>query len=133
MIRIALLATVSWLAILPAAAAQNSKIDALTALERKLHGNWRGGPCIGELLFRADGTYERKHYSPANISSTGTWTLRWDALPPTLTLNCTASDDPSDVNKAFQYSLSQLNDTTFAIAHEKGSKPLVYSRDKDSE
>ena len=132
--RIALLATVSLLAVCSAAAAENPTSDALAALEKKLHGNWCGGPapCVGELLFKADGTYERRHYSPANINSGGTWSLRWDALPPTLTLNCKTSDDPDDVNKAFQYKLSRLDDATFAIAHENGPKPLIYSRDNAS-
>lgn len=131
MIRIALLATVSWLAIFSAVVAQESSSDALAALERKLHGDWRGGPCVGELRFKADGTYERKHYSPANNNSTGTWTLHWDALPPTLTLECKASNDEADINKTFPYELRQLYGGTFTIANENGSKPLVYNRDKN--
>ena len=104
--RIALLATVSLLAVCSAAAAEKPS-DALRALEKKLHGTWDGnGPCVGKLLFKADGTYERRHYSPANINSGGTWSLRWDDLPPTLTLNCKTSDDPNHVNKAIDWKVT---------------------------
>jgi len=42
------------------------------ALEQKLHGEWKGGPCRGELALRADGTFERQHFSPCNNHLTGT-------------------------------------------------------------
>ena len=126
--RLVLLAMLLLFAVGAATAAEPPASEALAALESKLHGTWRGGPCVGDLRFNADGTYERRHYSPANISSTGTWSLRWDALPPTLTLKCKTSDEPSDVDQAFQYRLTELQDTTIAILREKARRPLVYGR-----
>ena len=70
----------------------------LVALEKKLHGAWKGdGPCAGGLTFAADGTYTRPHHGPGGDNSAGTWAVRWDALPPALVLTCTQSDDPGGV------------------------------------
>lgn len=131
MTRIPILTIATLLAVVSVATGQEPTIDALEALEARLHGNWRGGPCVGQFVFNADGTYERRHYSPANISSTGRWSLHWDALPPTLTLNCQTSDDQDEVGKPFQYKLTRLDDT-FAIQFENAREPLVYYRDNES-
>lgn len=64
----------------------------LAALERKLLGTWKGGPCAGDYTFNADGTFECRHFTPGGNTLTGTWSLRWDALPPTLVLTCRTSD-----------------------------------------
>src|SRR5688572_13577915 len=80
-----LLAFVSAAPVPPATRAERD----LAALERKLHGEWVGdGPCRGGLVLRADGTYERIHEGPGGVNSTGTWAVRWNALPPTLVLTC---------------------------------------------
>jgi hypothetical protein len=84
------------------------------ALEKRLHGAWQADDmdCVGDLTLRADGTFERKHYSPGNNELTGTWVVRWDALPPILALSCTTSDDPDFVGKTSEYKLTRLDDTT---------------------
>src|SRR4051812_31118399 len=70
----------------------------LDAIERKLHGAWRSeSACGGTLTFRPDGTYEHKFQGPGGDTSSGTWVLRWDALPPTLVLTCKVSTDPAKV------------------------------------
>src|SRR5207237_963167 len=44
----------------------------LVALERKLVGEWKGeGSCLGDLTLRADGTFERRRYSPGNNTLAG--------------------------------------------------------------
>ncbi len=69
-----------------------AKADALAALEQKLLGTWRGLPCEGDYTFNPDGTYTLANFTPGQNTLTGTWSIRWDALPPTLLLNCKTSD-----------------------------------------
>lgn len=64
----------------------------LVLLEKLLHGTWEGPACGGDATFRPDGTYELKHFTPGNNTLTGTWSIRWNALPPTLVVTCTTSD-----------------------------------------
>ena len=64
----------------------------LVLLEKMLHGTWKGPACGGDYLFRPDGTYELKHFTPGNNTLTGTWSIRWNALPPTLVVTCKTSD-----------------------------------------
>jgi len=79
-------------------------------IEQKLHGAWQGGPCVGRLEFRADGTFERRNYGPGNLRLRGTWKVTWDALPPKLSLHCTESDEPSFVGKPYEVKLLELTD-----------------------
>jgi hypothetical protein len=66
--------------------------DELAALERKLLGTWKGRACAGDYTFDRDGTFKLEHFTPGGNTLTGTWSLRWDALPPTLVLTCETSD-----------------------------------------
>ncbi len=86
--------------------------EALVALERKLHGAWKGPPCEGDWNYRADGTFEVKRYTPGDNQLTGTWKVRWNALPPTLVRTCKTSDDPVHlpVGKTWEVKLIQLDD-----------------------
>jgi len=72
--------------------AATGKEGDLIALERKLIGLWKGPACGGDYTFRPDGTFELQHFTPGNNTLTGTWAVRWDALPPTLILTCKTSD-----------------------------------------
>ncbi len=101
------------------------------ALERKLHGAWKGdGPCDGGLTLRADGTYERKLHGPGGNNSAGTWEVRWDALPPTLVLTAKTSDDPVYVGQE-EVKLIQLDDQALAFKYLSGQTTSVrYSRVK---
>ncbi|MCE9604359.1 MAG: hypothetical protein K8U03_05575 [Planctomycetia bacterium] len=83
--------------------------DGPGQLESKLHGTWVGGPCMGTLIVKADGTFERRGYSPGGNRLAGTWKLNWEALPPTLTLNCTESDEVSFVGEKYERRLVELN------------------------
>lgn len=122
MSRTALFVAASLFAILAVPAADKPG-DALTALERKLHGTWNGyGPCDGRLILKSDGTYERKLYGPSGSNCHGSWTLRWNALPPTLTLDCKKSDNPDYVGREMPWKLVQLDDATLAIRYESTRK-----------
>jgi hypothetical protein len=127
-----LLVTMSLL--IPAATLAMAQDDAgksLTALERKLHGEWVGqGPCDGRLTLRADGTYERRLYGPGGINSAGTWKVRWDALPPTLVLTCRTSDGPGeDAGTTYEPKLIQLDDAALAYNFPNAT-PSRYARKK---
>jgi hypothetical protein len=95
-----------------------AKGGELAALEQKLLGTWRGRPCDGDYTFNPDGTFELKNFTPGGNTVTGAWSLRWDALPPTLVLMCKTSDfrkkDPGrpeweHLGKALELKLLELN------------------------
>ena len=64
----------------------------VAALEQKLLGAWKGGLCLGDYTFNPDGTFELRHFTPGDNTLAGAWSLRWDALPPTLLLTYKTSD-----------------------------------------
>jgi hypothetical protein len=92
-------------------------------LEKKLHGEWKGGPGVGEIIFRPDGTFERRNYSPGKHTLKGVWELQWKTLPPTLVMTCKESTNPKFVDSALSVSLVRLNDDEIAYqsAGEKSS------------
>ena len=71
-------------------------------------------------MFRADGTYELKRYGPGGDDYAGTWTVRWDALPPTLVLTCKTSEIP----ELGKLKLIQLDDETLVAGDGR------YAREK---
>jgi hypothetical protein len=113
------------------ASVNNTRVKAKKApvpLEKKLHGEWKdGGVCVGDLTLRADGTFERQHYSPGNNKLAGTWEVRWNALPPTLVLTCKTSDYSGDVGKTSEFKLTQLDDEYLAYEYPGEPNPGVHS------
>lgn len=87
------------------------------SLERMLIGVWKGPACGGDWTFEADGAFEAKHYSPGNNQLTGTWEVRWSALPPTLVRTCKSSDEPDLVGKTWEVRLIQLDDVALAYQY----------------
>ena len=128
MIRTAVFLVASLVFITSAQTADKPK-EGPAALERKLHGEWIGGPCMGELTLGADGTFERRHYSPGNHHLTGTWEVRWDALPPTLVLTCKTSDYPEE-GKTSEVKLIQLDDEALAYLYPGNEQVYRYKRVK---
>jgi hypothetical protein len=105
------LTTVAILAVTLAAPASRDRKDTPVGLEQKLMGKWeKGGPCIGDITFRADGTYERQHFSPGNNTVSGKWRMRWDALPPTLVLTCEEADREDLIGKKWEMKVMRLDD-----------------------
>ena len=109
------------------------KDGALSALEKKLLGTWNGPACGGDYTFNSDGTFDLQHFTPGGNTVTGTWSLHWDALPPTLVLMCKTSDftkkDPSRdeykyVGKALELKLLELDSDTFTfrLPKDKGDE-----------
>jgi hypothetical protein len=84
--------------------------------EQKILGEWKGEiGCDGRFIFRADGSYELKDYSPGPYDSAGTWKVRWDAARPTLVLACTTSEIPEEVCTTTEVKLIQLDDKGLAF------------------
>jgi hypothetical protein len=108
------------------ASAAETAAETPPRVQAKLHGRWTGaGPCDGELILREDGTFERRHYSPADVAVSGAWSLEWDALPPTLALTASGADDADGTTT--QLKLIELNDRVLAYQHA-GHAPVRYSR-----
>ena len=101
------------------------------AVEQKLHGAWKGaGPCDGSLQIGLDGTFERRNYGPAGITITGTWKVRWDALPPTLVMTGKESDDADEIAKNWEMKVIELDDTTLAYRWSDSTKVIRFARVK---
>ena len=108
----------------------------LTTLEQKLLGIWRGGPCDGQYTFNPDGTFELTNFTPGGNTLTGTWSVRWDALPPTLVLTCKTSDIGKGVSarpdnflgKALNLQLLELNRDTFVCRWPDNKEAIRYER-----
>ncbi|HKA08390.1 MAG TPA: hypothetical protein VKD71_14115 [Gemmataceae bacterium] len=90
----------------------------VTTLEQKIVGSWDGQTgCAGKFVFHADGTYELTGYGPAPYDSAGSWIVRWDALPPTLILNCKSSKIADQIGRTTELKLTQLDDGNLAVEH----------------
>jgi len=119
---------VALLVLIACAQAADSKKDAAAKLERKMLGTWRGQPCVGRLTLKADGTFERDGVSPAGNRLSGTWEMRWDALPPTLVMHCKESDDGSFVGKTTEVKVIQLDDKKLVYQHPLAKRPSPHKR-----
>ena len=90
---IGLLLQIAWAAAAQGVAAAGQRGGGeLAALERLLLGAWSGPACGGTYTFKPDGTFNLDHFTPGNNALAGIWSLRWDALPPTLALTFKTSD-----------------------------------------
>jgi hypothetical protein len=114
-----------------------AKGGAAAALEQKLLGAWKGPACGGDYTFNADGTFELENYTPGQNSLTGTWSIRWDALPPTLVLMCKTSDfrkkDPTRseyeyLGKALELKILELDNDTFVFRSPRVKAETRYAR-----
>ena len=84
---------------------------------------WRGvrrGPDLG-----ANGAFERRHYGPDNQTLSGTWKVRWDALPPTLVLT-SRTRSRGEIGTVQEVKLVRLDDVVFAYLHG-GNDPARYT------
>jgi len=99
----------------------------LGAMELNLIRRWAGPACGGELIFRADGTYEWRHRGPGGTNSAGRWKLRWDGLRPALTITCVTSDDAADVGRTLELNLRQVGAAAL-VFNFSGSANRHYAR-----
>lgn len=122
----------AFLALIPATPPPSTgQADARpVALERKLRGTWRGGACGGDLIFKPNGAFERQHYGPAGHALSGTWMVRWDALPPTLVLTCTDADWAGEIGTRREVKIVRLDDAALAYLHSGSDEPTEYKRVK---
>lgn len=107
-------------------------------IEKKLIGTWYGPDCGGDYTFNADGTFDVKNFTPGNNTLTGTWSIRWDALPPTLVLTIKSSDfrkrdsqreEYPFVGKDREQSLLQLNEKALVFHYPNDKRAWHFSRD----
>jgi hypothetical protein len=98
------------------------------ALERMLWGTWHGGDCGGDLTLKRNGQFERRHFGPANQSLSGTWAVRWDALPPTLILTCTDADWAGEIGTRQEVKVIQLDGTVLSYLRAGSDQPARYQR-----
>jgi hypothetical protein len=92
-------------------------LEAELGIESKLIGTWVGGPCVGSLQIMRDGRFERRGYSPGNNRLAGTWKVKWDALPPTLVLDCTESDADHWIGTKYETKLLELTADRLGLLH----------------
>ncbi|WP_020475534.1 hypothetical protein [Zavarzinella formosa] len=104
--------------------------EGSAALEQKLLGDWKGGPCQGDWTFMPDGAFNLSAYSPGGIKADGTWKVRWDALPPTLMITFKTSDDDDMVGKTWELKLLELDDNAVSWQHPANEKPTKHVRRK---
>jgi inhibitor of cysteine peptidase len=105
-----------------------SRVTRSNALMRKLHSEWQGGPGVGKLILYAEGRFERQHYSPGNNRLSGTWEVRWNALPLTLVFNCEDSDNKECVGTT-EVKLIEIGDEGL-VYQFPGENPVRYERIK---
>ncbi|GEM_PF-6840404 len=101
-----------------------AKGGEMAALERKILGTWRGPLCKGDYTFNPDGTYTLVNFTPGGNTLTGTWSIRWDALPPTLLLTCKTSDFKKKYPDRPEYEF--LNKTREVKLLELNGETLIY-------
>jgi hypothetical protein len=114
----------------PASATQEKRGNS-ASLEKMLLGTWFGPCCGGDYTFNADGTYVVHNFTPGGNTLTGTWSIRWDALPPTLVLLCKTSNftkNGSDrteyeyLGKPEEIKLVELNEKNFSFRTPDGKR-----------
>ena len=102
--------------------------NATAGLEAKLHGFWHGpASCQGDVTFKPDGTYSWVHYGPGSATVVGKWSIRWDALPPTLVMTSTASNDKDYVGATAEVKVLQLNGKT--LVYEQNGHKVEFTRE----
>jgi hypothetical protein len=111
--------------------AESKKADRITELEKKLHGTWYGPDCGGDYAFAADGAFQLKNFTPGQNTLSGTWSIRWDALPPTLVILCKTADFEGYelLNKPLEVKLLELKSDSLALLLPN-NRIFRYSRDK---
>jgi hypothetical protein len=114
----------------PVPVSPGKPVKDVTPLEHKLHGAWKGqGVCDGLIIFESNGTYRRMHYGPGNNSNSGKWEVRWDALPPTLILQCKKSDWDQEIGKIFELKIIKLDNSAFSYTFQNEEAPARYLRE----
>jgi hypothetical protein len=104
--------------------------NGTAGLEAKLRGFWKGGrDCQGDVTFKADGTYSWIHFGPGSATVAGKWSMRWDALPPTLVMTSTASTDKDYIGVATEVKVLRLDGKTLTGAEEAIGRELEFTRE----
>jgi RNA polymerase sigma factor (sigma-70 family) len=102
--------------------------DGTAGLEAKLHGFWNGGAaCQGDVTFKADGTYAWVRFGPGSATVAGKWSIRWDALPPTLVMTSTAASDKDSIGVTSEVKVLQLDGK--GLVYEQNGYKVEFTRE----
>ena len=105
-------------------------VAAASAVKRDARGVWRGmGPCDGRLIIRADGTFERIHYSPGDNHLSGSWTVASDGERHVLSLTCDASDDAGKMGVTTELEIVRLDAAVLEYRAAGQQNRARYKRD----
>jgi hypothetical protein len=106
--------------------------NGTAGLEAKLRGFWNGrGDCQGDVTFKADGTYSWIQFGPGSATVAGKWSVRWDALPPTLVMTSTASTDRDYTGVTAEVKVLQLDGKT--LVYEQNGYKVTFTREPSRE
>src|SRR5207244_3408799 len=75
------------------------------------------------------GTYSWIDFGPGAATVVGKWSMRWDALPPTLVMTSTASTDKDYIGMASKVKVLQLDGKTLTGAEEATGRELEFTRE----
>jgi RNA polymerase sigma factor (sigma-70 family) len=99
------------------------RVEDAAGLMKKLQGEWMSNrDCLGDITFNADGTYSWIHYGPGDATVVGKWSMRWEALPPTLVMTSTASNDKDYIGQTKELKLLQLDGKTLVWQNQDAGK-----------
>lgn len=100
-------------------------------MQTQLHGQWRGAACEGTLIVRADGSFERRSYSPGGHTLKGTWQIAWQPLPPKLTLTCREATSQHFVGWVQTMELIEVDERILAFRTSAEGDRREYKRKAD--
>lgn len=111
---------------------ESARAADAAALLKKLQGKWTGrGSCQGDVTFDADGAYYWVRFGPGSATVAGKWSMRWDALPPTLVMASVASTDKDYVGARAEVKVIQLD--AKSLAYEQDGHKVEFTRERDRE
>ena len=86
-----------------------------------------GAGLPGDVTFNEDGTYSWVHYGPGDATVEGKWSIRWDALPPTLVMTATVSTDKDYIGVTAEVKVLQLDGKT--LVYEQNGHKVEFTRE----
>ena len=107
-----------------------SRTDAPISRRSALAGLGAGGLALALATTARPAAAQEGAGDLAGHPLTGTWAVRWDALPPTLVLTCKDADDPRYIGTTEAVKLVQLDDAALAWQRAGVEQPVRFERPK---
>jgi hypothetical protein len=113
----------------PVPAERTKATKELAALTAKCEGSWKGTVgCQGNLLLRANSTYEWEGRGPGGDTETGVWELRGNPQSLTLRLKCKTADDLDREGKIVDVEITRVDETRLRFWSPESTEPLSFLR-----